>query len=456
MAGNQIKNVPNVFITINGKTFNTKNHLLSLTVERCIGDVANNFTLEVFDETAEDVEMLLMSAYPSQITVKYSNSPDGTYDEFTGSVFDYTTSWVGLHTMLSITGVLSSGSGMLGRIGKQTIVWVENATMATEDELKNAGISGAYHDPVKDIDTDLPSGSYEAFEDGKTVQKTYNCYPYVIVHDPIMEGYSYSNGVTPTWRTNQRVRPSDVFKRVINKLNSDYDPSVTLGTVEQTALIYLSSWNQEDVNMLDYIKNVLCENSITEDGRAGFQVIDTGSGFDFKPIDYNSAPDYAPLTLEYGKKNAEVISVSINVSGAVTMAGGAFDANGEYTVVSGALDDIYGDQISYQNLEGYVLNKYKDLDSTGKYVPNTGDSNKQPNINLWNSSTPKMWLNSSASESKLNISASAKWENIRNSVYEGEIKVWGRTGSTYAPRWFYAVECSRKKRTTLFNWNVLH
>ena len=138
------------------------------------------------------------------------------------------------------------------------------------------------------------------------------------------------------------------------------------------------------------------------------------------------------------------------------MAGGAFDARGEYTVVSGALDDIYGDQISYQNLEGYVLNKYKDLDSTGKYVPNTGDSNKQPNINLWNSSTPKMWLNSSASAKRLNISASAKWEQIRNSVYEGEIKVWGRTGSTYAPRWFYAIECSREKRTTLFNWNVLY
>lgn len=453
MAGTRINNVPNVFININNKTFDTKNHLLSLTIERCIGDVANNFTLEVFDETAEDVEMLLMSAYPSEITVKYSNSPNGTYDEFTGSVYDYTTSWVGLHTMLSITGVLSSGGGMLGRIGKQTITWVENAETPDSDTLSSYGITGAFHDPVTGQDTNDSDGEYEAIEDGKTVTKTYSCYPYVIVKDPIMEGYT--DGTTPTWQTNQRIRPSDLFERIINTLGSSYDSSVKLGNVVRTALIYQSDWNQNDENMLSYFQNVLCPASISENGMAGYQVIDTENGFNFEPINYNQSSS-SSLTLEYGKRNAEVISVSINVSGAVTMAGGAFDANGDYTVVSGALDDIYGDQISYQNLEGFTLNKYKDLDSNGKYVPNSGDSSKQPNINLWNSSTPRMWLHSSASKDKLNISASEKWENIRNSVYKGEIKVWGRTGASYAPRKIYSIECSRKKRTALFNWTILH
>lgn len=447
MAGTQINNVPNVFITINGKTFNTKNHLLSLTVERCIGDVANNYTLEVFDETAEDIEVLLMSAYPSELTVKYSNSPNGTFDEFTGSVFDYTTSWVGLHTMLSITGVLSSGGGMLGRIGAQTITWVENATTPTEEQLKNAGITGAYHDQVTGQDTNDSEGSVEIVDSsGNKVTKNYSNYPYLIINDPIMEGYNERK--VPTYKTNQRIRPSDLFRRIINKLNSTYDSSIKVDEshVVETALIYQNDWSQMNENILSYFQNVLCPASISTDGKAGYKVVDSSTGFRFEPIDYNQTSS-SSLTLEYGKRNSEVISISINVSGAVAMAGGAYDSNGNYTIVSGSMDDLYGDQISYQNLEGYVVNQYAELDSTGKYVPNTGDSNKQPTTNLWSDIgyNPTFWVNSSASKDNLMASASDKWEKIRESVYAGEIKVWGRTGSAYAPGSFIQLNVQGKK-----------
>ena len=456
MAGTQTNNAPNVVITINGQSFEPKNHLVNLTVERCIGDVANNFTLEVFDETAQDVELLLMSSYPSSITIKYCNNPNGTYDEFTGSVFDYSTSWVGMSTMLSITGVMGTGSGMLSRIGKQTITWVRPAVNPTVDDLKKIGKTSyidsnnqlqsidtlsslLYYDPVLKQDVSYSQSSQEVTETNKetgkkeTVLKSYNCYPYMIIMDDIMEGWNES--YSPTWKTNLRVRPSDVFKRVLYKLRQSSEFSgCTEGNIVQTAYIYLSSWNQEDVSMLDYVNDVLCANSISEDGKAGYQCIDTGHGFDFKPIDYNDYPSYDPISLEYGKKNATVISVSINVSGSVAMAGGAYDSNGNYTIVSGALDDLSGDQLTYQNLEGYTLNEYKDLTSDGKYVPNTGDSNKQPEVNLWYEYTPKVWTHSSASKEQLNISASAKWEKIRDSVYKREIKIWGKTGQSYAPR----------------------
>ena len=451
MAGNRVNNVPNVFISINDKTFDTKNHLLSLTVERCIGDVANNYTLEVFDETAEDVEMLLMSGYPPEITIRYSNSPNGTFEEFTGSVFDYTTSWVGLHTMLSITGVLGSGGGMLGRIGNQTITWVENATYPTQEQLDAAGITGFYHDQVTGQDTNDSEGTIETTdEEGNTIVKNYSNYPYLIINDPIMEGYNESK--TPTYKTNQRIRPSDLFKRIINKLNSSYDPNIKLDEshVVETALIYQNDWSQMNESILDYFQNVLCPASISTDGKSGYKVVDSETGFRFEPVDYNRKSQ-SSLTLEYGKRNSEVISISINVSGAVAMAGGAYDANGNYTVVTGALDDIFGDQISYQNLEGYVVNKFSELDSTGKYTPNAGDSNKQPNTNLWSdigngeSYSPTFWVNSSASKDKLMVSASDKWENIRESVYSGEIKVWGRTGSFYSPGSFIQLNVQGKK-----------
>ena len=51
-----------ILITLNGKTVTVKNNkknVVSLKVSRVIGDTANKFTLELFDETAWKLESAL-------------------------------------------------------------------------------------------------------------------------------------------------------------------------------------------------------------------------------------------------------------------------------------------------------------------------------------------------------------------------------------------------------------
>ena len=89
-------------IIINNKSLSiSKKNLVSLNVKRVIGDSANEFTLEVFDETAYQVENLLIgSAFPS-ITVKYSSSTSFKKSViFTGMCMDYNTTFTGRAMML--------------------------------------------------------------------------------------------------------------------------------------------------------------------------------------------------------------------------------------------------------------------------------------------------------------------------------------------------------------------
>lgn len=114
-------------VIINNKSLSiSKKNLVSLRVRRVIGDSANEFTLEVFDETAYQVENLLIgSAFPS-ITVKYSASTSLQKSViFTGTCIDYSTSFSGRAMMLSITGVLmTTGDTYDGWwFDKATIEW---------------------------------------------------------------------------------------------------------------------------------------------------------------------------------------------------------------------------------------------------------------------------------------------------------------------------------------------
>lgn len=95
-------------VTIAGKSISiSKSHLISLHVKRVIGDSADDFTLEVFDETAIKVENLLIGSNFPTITVQYSSSKTLTKTViFTGVCLDYNISFVGRAMMLSITGIL--------------------------------------------------------------------------------------------------------------------------------------------------------------------------------------------------------------------------------------------------------------------------------------------------------------------------------------------------------------
>ena len=101
-----------VTVTINGSSITIdKENFLNLKIKRYIGDSANSFTLESFDETAFALESLLMKNEKfAPIVVQYTSARDMNKKiTFSGTCFNYQTSFVGKGTLISITGVFSGG-----------------------------------------------------------------------------------------------------------------------------------------------------------------------------------------------------------------------------------------------------------------------------------------------------------------------------------------------------------
>ena len=89
-----------ILITINGKSLtasNNKRNVVSLKVSRVIGDAADSFTLELFDETAWKIESALYNTDGAPITIIYGATDDwanGKHITFTGFITNYSLSFV--------------------------------------------------------------------------------------------------------------------------------------------------------------------------------------------------------------------------------------------------------------------------------------------------------------------------------------------------------------------------
>lgn len=97
-----------VSVTINGGSITvSKENFLNLKIKRYIGDSANTFTLEAFDETAYALENLMMkNSTFAPITVQYCSANNMNKKiTFSGICYDYQMSFVGKGTLISITGV---------------------------------------------------------------------------------------------------------------------------------------------------------------------------------------------------------------------------------------------------------------------------------------------------------------------------------------------------------------
>lgn len=115
-----------VSVTINGGSITiNKENFLNLKIKRYIGDSANTFTLEAFDETAYALENLLMKNQNfAPIMVQYCSAKNMNKKiTFSGVCYNYQISFVGKGTLISITGVFSGGD--LG----STKYWFEKANI---------------------------------------------------------------------------------------------------------------------------------------------------------------------------------------------------------------------------------------------------------------------------------------------------------------------------------------
>lgn len=86
---------------------------MSLKINRVLGDAADEFTLEIFDESAWKVEAALKGSSPnaelSPITVSYSASKNLKKKTvlFSGTILNYQVAFTGRSTMLTLSGILA-------------------------------------------------------------------------------------------------------------------------------------------------------------------------------------------------------------------------------------------------------------------------------------------------------------------------------------------------------------
>lgn len=377
MSNNIDLNVVQLMVTLSGNNLTIpKKNLMSLNIDRNLGDAANKFTLEVFDETAYQMEMLLFQSTDKKIQISYTNSPnENSLITFSGFCYDYSTAFVGRGVMLSITGVVSIGNNQMAQMLPTTIQWVG----------------------------DNESSDAELYEEAFGTEETFG--------KVCMKEKTQGSGI-------YLYNPSEIFKRIC----------LLYGVNKQDIHAADSAWI-EGLNTLqsaqtasDYIRETLAKNAVVLDkdnyanSKAGFKFYMNGTGYYFEPIDFANSSTSASFNVSYGQANSSVISFNITTSGSLAMAS---------TLVPDetALDEITGDRITAggENVEGsgYDAQKAEDANLTVRtfFSKYKGIGN----------------VTSSSSSSGLQADAAARWNQLETYTIKASLTLWGNTGRDIAP-----------------------
>ena len=324
-------------VTVANKSFTfSKDHVVSLKVKRVMGDAANEFTLEVFDESAWQIENVLMNTQLAPISVRYSAANDLSQSIlFAGTCINYQVSFVGTATMLTIEGILSASTGDSSGwwFEKANIEWVGTWDGDESVDGKDKSVWSNYENN-EDVCAFLDFPLDENGEQRGTPIVYYN--------------------------------PSRIFKRIIHAYNGDKLGSNGPNAVEgwgygggtnfRIAECDESRWIanldclQTNETAAQYINRVLCKSAVSwtrdgtkeakyEDETAGFRYFVDGYGHHFKKIDYSSK-SAATIEVTYGSRNSNIISFSIANIGSLIMAGG------KDKVDAASTSDLYGDVIT--------------------------------------------------------------------------------------------------------------
>lgn len=378
-------------ISINGRSLSIdKKNLVSLTVDRVMGDSANEFTLEVFDETAYQVESLFADTRNTEgdslasITVLYSAAESLEISDtksimFSGIVLTYNVSFVGRATMLSIQGILTSG--------------ISNEA-AAKWSFKRCSVCWA--------DQDKPD-------------------------EPVtFEGTDeYGNPCL-------MVNPTRLVERILNTYNSidGVGGAFKIGNeFEETKDIPITSLPtlQSNMTAAEYISNVICPMSVLRGtNKAGFQYYVNSSGHNFRHSSFYDTDVKISLKMQFGYSNSRIISFSLAETGAIVMAGDFKDENGNLLISAGSLDKLYGQEAlqfesnkytNVQNVEQDYVKSYLDIrDNKSRYITSVKASDT--NIGL-------------------STSLSSSWENLKTLPFEATLTIWRRIFFSNSTRKLY-------------------
>lgn len=410
-------------VVINGVSFAIeKKHLNSLKVTRVMGDSANEFTLEVFDETAYQIEALLSetininngSNYAS-ISIRYSaansfgdenekDSDKAVY--FSGVCYDYQLTFIGRSTMLSLSGLLSYASTSIGT----TAWWFENRTICW------CGFN-PYHvdgDPNSWYIDGKSPGEWANYENNEDVCA-------ILAHEKADDG-TESEALTPYFN------PARIFKRIIRKYGKDYPKSFFLGTVDDTQWVKGLDTIQRNETAATYITRVLCKSAVSIGDIAGYNYICDNEGHHFKCIDY-SPTKATTISLQYGYKNSDVISFSASNVGALVMANAQTAADGSLLGITDAsLDKLSGETTASVNRLGNVsLTAVSQEEAAGGGV----------GVDNWYFTPVRpTQIKSSSTADSLSKTQYVISEKLRNLCFEATLTLWGRYSNRIKPGYF--------------------
>lgn len=207
-------------ITIAGKSLSiSKSHLVSLHVKRVIGDAADDFTLEVFDETAVQVENLLIGSNLPTISVQYASSTELTKTIiFTGVCLDYNISFVGRSMMLSITGILMTTGDVHDGwwFDKANIEWCGK-------DIKDFGSNGSHNYQIDGKN----AATFSNYKNNRDVCA-------IVVTEKSKDGEEYARAY---------FNPCRIFQRIIHKYNGD-----KLGSGTSAGEGYVGSYDSSSIS----------------------------------------------------------------------------------------------------------------------------------------------------------------------------------------------------------------
>lgn len=439
-------------VTINNKSLTiTKDHVISLRVQRVIGDAANSFTLEAFDETAWQLENALMGTKLAPIAVKYSSSNNLNQSMlFYGTCLNYQVTFAGRATMLSITGILSVSTGDSSGwwFNTNAIEWCGGIESRTLDD-----------------------GTTVWYVDGKTMYKKDDADSYFedwYENEDVCAIYDFkkdSNGNTLTKPT-VYYNPSRIFKRIIRKYNGEIGPynanidmetgnpidmpssaadapswslrdygagTFKLGDVDESRWIEnLDCYQQQGETTAQYINRVLCKSAITgsvsvvdgvptydkayEDETAGFQYYMKNGKHCFTKLNYGESLDQAEVVnITYGMQNSTVISFSMTQIGALAMTGGE-------EIDASSTSDLYGDTITADGRNTF-----------GVEISDEKASENNKFINWYFGVVQAVKVSSSSSSTCLSANVSDVWDKLKKYTHSAELTVWADCSNRFVP-----------------------
>ena len=420
-------------VVIDGKSYSIdKKNLSSLQVTRNLGDVANKFTLEVFDETAYQIENALAGRGQPSITVKYAAANSWSNNEyssivFTGVCIDYQVSFVGRATMLSLEGILSAARTKEGSVDwwfkKATINWC-NADLEYDENGEETEIDGHSKEDATTKALD-PNGTAANYSDPRDVVCAYEDERVILTTDP-KTGETIESTSKDVY-----VNPSRIFRRIMTAYNQVYgDDSFPIAEIEESRWIKGIDTIQQDETAAEYITRVLCKSAITytnngsselKDQVAGFQYFVDAQGHHFRRLNYLDSNSTNTIKLHFGSKDSKVISFTAANVGALAMAGFGTNDYGKILATSTTMDKLYGESITVggENLAniggGGTLDLREEINTSSNYFADMLKPELLDRVNI----TPNY------SEEGLSAEYTESYLKLENLPFEAQLTVWG-------------------------------